>query len=57
MLLPHILKIGTGSSLSIQLWNANYVFFCEARNEIGKEKSDVYKINIQGKFIQNRKPP
>uniref|UniRef100_A0A8C5C919 Zymogen granule membrane protein 16-like n=1 Tax=Gadus morhua TaxID=8049 RepID=A0A8C5C919_GADMO len=43
----HILKIGTGSSLSIQLWNANYVFFCEARNEIGKEKSDVYKINLQ----------
>ncbi|CAL8261991.1 unnamed protein product [Boreogadus saida] len=41
------LKIGTGSSLSIQLWNAHYVFFCEARNEIGTEKSDVYKIGIQ----------
>ncbi|CAL8249719.1 unnamed protein product [Boreogadus saida] len=43
----HILKIGTGSSLSIQLWNANYVFFCEARNEIGTEKSNVFEIDIQ----------
>ncbi|XP_059909264.1 sialic acid-binding Ig-like lectin 14 [Gadus macrocephalus] len=52
-----ILKIGTGSSLSIKLWNANYVFFCEARNEIGREKSNVFVIDIQGKFIRNRKPP
>ncbi|CAL8354807.1 unnamed protein product [Arctogadus glacialis] len=43
----HILKIGRGSSLSVQLWNANYVFFCEARNEIGTEKSDVFEIDIQ----------
>ncbi|XP_056449088.1 Schwann cell myelin protein-like isoform X2 [Gadus chalcogrammus] len=43
----HILKIGSGSYLSVQLWNANYVFFCEARNEIGTEKSDVFKIDIQ----------
>ncbi|XP_056448193.1 sialic acid-binding Ig-like lectin 14 isoform X1 [Gadus chalcogrammus] len=43
----HILKIGTGSSLSIQLWNANNVFFCEVRNDFGTEKSTVYKIDIQ----------
>ncbi|CAL8297675.1 unnamed protein product [Gadus morhua 'NCC'] len=43
----HIIEIGTGSSLSIQLWNANNVFFCEARNDIGTEKSNVYKIDIQ----------
>ncbi|XP_030214263.1 cell adhesion molecule 3-like [Gadus morhua] len=43
----HILKIGTGSSLSIQLWNANNVFFCEVRNDFGTEKSNVYKIDIQ----------
>ncbi|XP_030215687.1 sialic acid-binding Ig-like lectin 14 isoform X2 [Gadus morhua] len=43
----HILKIGTGSSLSSQLWNTNNVFFCEARNKIGTEKSDVFKIDIQ----------
>ncbi|XP_059911136.1 myelin-associated glycoprotein-like [Gadus macrocephalus] len=43
----HILKIGTGSSLSIQLWNANNVFFCEVRNHFGTEKSNVYKIDIQ----------
>uniref|UniRef100_A0A8C5B3B0 Ig-like domain-containing protein n=1 Tax=Gadus morhua TaxID=8049 RepID=A0A8C5B3B0_GADMO len=53
----HILKIGTGSSLSIQLWNANNVFFCEVRNDFGTEKSNVYKIDIQSKLIQNRKPP
>ncbi|CAL8355189.1 unnamed protein product [Arctogadus glacialis] len=43
----HILKIGSGSSLSIQLWNANNVFFCEARNDFGTEKSNVFKIDIQ----------
>uniref|UniRef100_A0A8C5AMJ6 Ig-like domain-containing protein n=1 Tax=Gadus morhua TaxID=8049 RepID=A0A8C5AMJ6_GADMO len=43
----HILKIGTGSSLSIQLWNANNVFFCEVRNDFGTEKSTVYKIDIE----------
>ncbi|XP_030215084.1 sialic acid-binding Ig-like lectin 14 [Gadus morhua] len=43
----HILKIGTGFSLSIQLWNANNVFFCEVRNDFGTEKSNVYKIDIQ----------
>ncbi|XP_030214255.1 sialic acid-binding Ig-like lectin 14 [Gadus morhua] len=43
----HILKIGTGSSLSIQLWNANNVFFCEVRNDFGTEESNVYKIDIQ----------
>ncbi|XP_059909168.1 sialic acid-binding Ig-like lectin 5 isoform X1 [Gadus macrocephalus] len=43
----HILKIGSGSSLSIQLWNANDVFFCEVRNDFGTEKSTVYKIDIQ----------
>ncbi|XP_030214452.1 sialic acid-binding Ig-like lectin 14 [Gadus morhua] len=43
----HILKIGSGSSLSIQLWNANNVFFCEVRNDFGTEKSDVFKIDIQ----------
>ncbi|XP_059909494.1 uncharacterized protein LOC132459132 [Gadus macrocephalus] len=43
----HILKIGSGSSLSIQLWNANNVYFCEVRNDIGTEKSNVYKIDIQ----------
>ncbi|XP_056448837.1 sialic acid-binding Ig-like lectin 5 [Gadus chalcogrammus] len=43
----HILKIGTGSSLSIQLWNANNVFFCEVRNDFGTEKSNVYKIDFQ----------
>ncbi|XP_030214260.1 sialic acid-binding Ig-like lectin 5 [Gadus morhua] len=43
----HILKIGTGSSLSIQLWNGNNVFFCEVRNDFGTEKSNVYKIDIQ----------
>ncbi|CAL8261958.1 unnamed protein product [Boreogadus saida] len=43
----HILKIGTGSSLSVQLWNANNVFFCEVRNDFGTEKSNVYKIYIQ----------
>ncbi|XP_056449099.1 sialic acid-binding Ig-like lectin 14 [Gadus chalcogrammus] len=43
----HILKIGSGSSLSIQLWNANNVFFCEVMNDIGTEKSNVYKIVIQ----------
>ncbi|CAL8365128.1 unnamed protein product [Gadus morhua 'NCC'] len=53
----HILKIGTGSSLSIQLWNGNNVFFCEVRNDFGTEKSNVYKIDIQSKLIQNRKPP
>uniref|UniRef100_A0A8C5A902 Ig-like domain-containing protein n=1 Tax=Gadus morhua TaxID=8049 RepID=A0A8C5A902_GADMO len=53
----HILKIGTGSSLSSQLWNANDVFFCEARNKIGTEKSDVFKIDIQSKLIQNRINP
>ncbi|CAL8297763.1 unnamed protein product [Gadus morhua 'NCC'] len=53
----HILKIGTGSSLSIQLWNANNVFFCEVRNDFGTEKSTVYKIDIESKLIQNRKPP
>uniref|UniRef100_A0A8C5FJ26 Ig-like domain-containing protein n=1 Tax=Gadus morhua TaxID=8049 RepID=A0A8C5FJ26_GADMO len=42
-----ILKIGSGSSLSIQLWNDNDVFFCEARNGFGTQKSDVYKIDIQ----------
>ncbi|CAL8297744.1 unnamed protein product [Gadus morhua 'NCC'] len=42
-----ILKIGSGSSLSIQLWNANNVFFCEARHDIGTEKSDVFKVDIQ----------
>uniref|UniRef100_A0A8C5BK28 Ig-like domain-containing protein n=1 Tax=Gadus morhua TaxID=8049 RepID=A0A8C5BK28_GADMO len=53
----HILKIGTGSSLSSQLWNANDVFICEARNKIGTEKSDVFKIDIQSKLIQNRINP
>ena len=53
----HIIDIGTGSSLSIQLWNANNVFFCEARNDIGTEKSNVYKIDIQSKLIQNRINP
>ncbi|CAL8297748.1 unnamed protein product [Gadus morhua 'NCC'] len=43
----HILKIGSGFSLSIQLWNANNVFFCEVRNDFGTEKSNVYKIDIQ----------
>ncbi|CAL8297701.1 unnamed protein product [Gadus morhua 'NCC'] len=43
----YILKIGSGSSLSIQLWNANKVFFCEVRNDYGTEKSNVYKIYIQ----------
>ncbi|XP_059911167.1 sialic acid-binding Ig-like lectin 14 isoform X2 [Gadus macrocephalus] len=52
----HILKIGTGSSLSVQLWNANYVFFCEARNEIGTEKSDVYKIDIQANEYYSYSP-
>ncbi|KAK0147373.1 Myelin-associated glycoprotein [Merluccius polli] len=42
-----ILKIGTGSSLSIQLFNVNNWFFCEVRNHIGTEKSNVYKIDIQ----------
>ncbi|CAL8261987.1 unnamed protein product [Boreogadus saida] len=50
------LKIGTGSSLSVQLWNANYVFFCEARNEIGTEKSNVYKIDIQTKEYYSYSP-
>uniref|UniRef100_A0A8C5BAF0 Ig-like domain-containing protein n=1 Tax=Gadus morhua TaxID=8049 RepID=A0A8C5BAF0_GADMO len=40
----HILKIGSGSSLSIQLWNANNVFFCEVRNDFGTEKSDIFNI-------------
>ncbi|XP_056448687.1 sialic acid-binding Ig-like lectin 14 [Gadus chalcogrammus] len=52
----YILKIGTGSSLSLQMWNANYVFFCEARNEIGKEKSDVYKIDIQANEYSSYSP-
>ncbi|CAL8297667.1 unnamed protein product [Gadus morhua 'NCC'] len=43
----HIHKIGTGCSLSIQLWNADNVFFCEARNDIGTEMSNVFKIDIQ----------
>ncbi|XP_056448187.1 sialic acid-binding Ig-like lectin 5 [Gadus chalcogrammus] len=43
----HIPKIGSGSSLSIQLWNANDVFFCEVRNDFGTEKSNVYKVDIQ----------
>ncbi|CAL8261900.1 unnamed protein product [Boreogadus saida] len=43
----HILKIGTGSSLSVQLWNTNDVFFCVVRNDFGKDKSNDYKINIQ----------
>uniref|UniRef100_A0A8C5CME4 Ig-like domain-containing protein n=1 Tax=Gadus morhua TaxID=8049 RepID=A0A8C5CME4_GADMO len=30
-------KIGSGSSLSIQLWNANNVFFCEVRNDFGRK--------------------
>ncbi|XP_030214457.1 sialic acid-binding Ig-like lectin 5 [Gadus morhua] len=42
----HILKIGSGSSLSIQLGTANNVFFCEVRNDFGTEKSNVYKIDI-----------
>ncbi|CAL8261888.1 unnamed protein product [Boreogadus saida] len=41
------LKIGSGSSLSIQLFNANNVFFCEARNYFGPEKSNVFEIDIQ----------
>ncbi|CAL8297741.1 unnamed protein product [Gadus morhua 'NCC'] len=44
----HILKIGSGSYLSVQLWNANNVFFCEVRNDFGTEKSNVFKIDIQG---------
>ncbi|XP_056449098.1 sialic acid-binding Ig-like lectin 14 [Gadus chalcogrammus] len=43
----HIHKIGSGSSLSIQLFNANNVFFCEVRNDIGTEMSNVFKIDIQ----------
>ncbi|XP_030215079.1 sialic acid-binding Ig-like lectin 10 [Gadus morhua] len=43
----HIPKIGSGSSLSVQLWNANDVFFCEVRNDFGTEKSNVYKVDIQ----------
>ncbi|CAL8249726.1 unnamed protein product [Boreogadus saida] len=43
----HILKIGTGSPLSIQLLNTDNVFFCEVRNYLGTEKSNVYKIDIQ----------
>ncbi|XP_030215692.1 sialic acid-binding Ig-like lectin 14 isoform X6 [Gadus morhua] len=46
----HILKIGTGSSLSIQLWNDNDVFFCEVRNDFGTEKSTVYKIDVQNQL-------
>uniref|UniRef100_A0A8C5B9X8 Ig-like domain-containing protein n=1 Tax=Gadus morhua TaxID=8049 RepID=A0A8C5B9X8_GADMO len=53
----HILKIGSGSSLSIQLGTANNVFFCEVRNDFGTEKSNVYKIDILSKLIQNRKDP
>uniref|UniRef100_A0A8C5B441 Ig-like domain-containing protein n=1 Tax=Gadus morhua TaxID=8049 RepID=A0A8C5B441_GADMO len=48
-----ILEIGTGSSLSIQVWNANNVFFCEVRNDYGSEKSNVYKIYIQIRLTQN----
>ncbi|XP_059909169.1 Schwann cell myelin protein-like isoform X2 [Gadus macrocephalus] len=43
----HILKIGSGSPLSIQLSNSSNVFFCEVRNVFGTEKSNVYKIDIQ----------
>ncbi|XP_056448835.1 uncharacterized protein LOC130384592 isoform X2 [Gadus chalcogrammus] len=43
----HILKIGSGSPLSIQLWNANDVFFCVVRNDIGIETSNIYKIDFQ----------
>ncbi|CAL8238631.1 unnamed protein product, partial [Lota lota] len=42
-----ILQIGSVSSLSIQLLNTNNLFFCEVRNVIGTEKSNVYKIDIQ----------
>ncbi|KAJ3605229.1 hypothetical protein NHX12_027279 [Muraenolepis orangiensis] len=43
-----ILQIGNGSALSIQLFNTNNWFFCEVLNGIGTEKSNVYKIDIQG---------
>ena len=49
-----ILQIGNGSSLSIQLLNTSNLFFCEVRNNIGMEKSNVYKIDIQSKSIQKR---
>ncbi|KAJ3605234.1 hypothetical protein NHX12_027284 [Muraenolepis orangiensis] len=48
-----ILQIGNGSALSIQLFNTSNWFFCEVLNGIGTEKSNVYKIDIQGKWIQN----
>ncbi|CAL8297737.1 unnamed protein product [Gadus morhua 'NCC'] len=43
----HILKIGSGSSLSIQLLSTNNWFFCVVRNDIGIETSNIYKIDIQ----------
>ena len=52
-----ILQIGNGSSLSIQLLNTSNLFFCEVRNNIGMEKSNVYKIDIQSKSIQKREQP
>ncbi|XP_030214443.1 uncharacterized protein LOC115545419 isoform X7 [Gadus morhua] len=43
----HIFKIGSGSSLSIQLLSTNNWFFCVVRNDIGIETSNIYKIDIQ----------
>ncbi|XP_059911137.1 uncharacterized protein LOC132460114 [Gadus macrocephalus] len=43
----HILKIGSGSSLSTQLLSNNNWFFCVVRNDIGIETSNIYKIDIQ----------
>ncbi|CAL8261913.1 unnamed protein product [Boreogadus saida] len=43
----HILKIGSGSSLSIQMLSTNNWFFCVVRNDIGIETSNIYMIDIQ----------